>query len=267
MLLFFVEVAQQRVRLRRNRDVFTAGTVLPTGEPKMYVNASNNKQAGGFLETGVASDFPSCIANNGLDQIRIHLWHAFTFLSTMRNHARKCQKAPDEGPLSLVEAIARDRVPAFTRKTARARVLTTVEMPDGEPTTGLRAAMDKARKILPHLPAENLGRLQLDSRGRPVPDPNRDPTGEGSLVVPKLGGAMLSFEGLDRRRSGTRLPNTDRKVPAMRASRSLPGKRRTGPTATTTLISGLDEVHEALTLTTSSDRRNQCLGARWHLRT
>ncbi|MXW87452.1 MAG: hypothetical protein F4103_10025 [Boseongicola sp. SB0673_bin_14] len=106
-------------------------------------------------------------------------------------------KSPDEGPLSLVETIARNRVPAFTRATARSRVLTTVEMPDGEPVTGLRAAMDQAREILPHLPAENLGRLQLDSRGMPVLDPNPVPTGEGSWASPKLGGAMPSFEGMD----------------------------------------------------------------------
>ena len=107
-------------------------------------------------------------------------------------------KFPDEGPLSLVETIARNRIPAFTRKTGQSRVITTIEMPEGEPTAGLRAAIDEAREILPCLPGERLGKLRLDSAGQPVLDPEPVPTDQGSWVLPKWGGAMPSFENIDQ---------------------------------------------------------------------
>ena len=107
-------------------------------------------------------------------------------------------KFPDEGPLSLVELIARNRIPAFTRKTGQSRVITTVEMPEGEPTAGLRAAINEAREILPCLPGERLGKLQMNSAGRPVLDRKPVPVGQGSWVSPKWGGAMPSLEDIDR---------------------------------------------------------------------
>ena len=106
-------------------------------------------------------------------------------------------KFPQEAPLSLVEMISRNLVPAVARDTYEAKVLTTADLPEGEPTAGLRAAIDKARKILSRMPGECLGKLQLDGNSRPVLSLEPMETGEDSWVRPKPGGAMPAIEGMD----------------------------------------------------------------------
>ncbi len=106
-------------------------------------------------------------------------------------------KFPDEGPLSLVEMIARNRIPVFSRESHQHRTISTIEMPDGEPNAGLRAAIDRARDILPRLQPECLGRLQMDCKGQCVTTVEPVPIGQGSWVSPQQGGGMPSFEGID----------------------------------------------------------------------
>ncbi len=109
-------------------------------------------------------------------------------------------KFPQEAPLSLVEMISRNLVPAVARDTFEAKILTTADLPEGEPTAGLRAAIDKAREILPRMPGERLGKLQLDSRDAALALDSVEPVeSDGdSWFRPKLGGAMPAIEGMDR---------------------------------------------------------------------
>lgn len=106
-------------------------------------------------------------------------------------------KFPQEAPLSLVEMIARNLVSAVARDTYEAKILTTADLPTGEPTAGLRAAIDKAREILLRMPGERLGKLQLDDEAQPVLSLEPVETGGDSWVRPRPGGAMPAIEGMD----------------------------------------------------------------------
>ena len=79
-------------------------------------------------------------------------------------------KFPDEGPLSLVEMVARNRIPVFSRESHQSRTISTIEMPDGEPNAGLRAAIDMARDILPRLNPECLGNSSWTEPLAELPD-------------------------------------------------------------------------------------------------
>ena len=107
-------------------------------------------------------------------------------------------KFPQEAPLSLVEMISRNLVPAVARDTYEAKILTTADLPKGEPAAGLRAAIDKAREIPPRMPGERLGKLQLDSRSQPTLSLEPVETREDSWIRPRPGGAMPAIEGMDR---------------------------------------------------------------------
>lgn len=106
-------------------------------------------------------------------------------------------KFPQEAPLSLVEMISRNLVPAVARDTYEAKILTTADLPEGEPAAGLRAAIDKAREILPRMPGERLGKLQLDRRSQPMLSLEPVETREDSWIRPRPGGAMPAIEGMD----------------------------------------------------------------------
>lgn len=106
-------------------------------------------------------------------------------------------KSPLGAPLALIEAVSRNLPVAVARDMHEAQVLTTADLPDGEPTQGLRAAIDEAREILPRLPAACLGRLQLDGKGRAVTSREPVPMGEDSWVSPEPGGALPAPAGTD----------------------------------------------------------------------
>lgn len=106
-------------------------------------------------------------------------------------------KFPQEAPLSLVEMIVRNLVPAVARDTYEAKILTTADLPKGEPTAGLRVAVDKAREVLSRMPGERLGKLQLDGGAQPVLSLEPVETGGDFWVSPRPGGAMPAIEGMD----------------------------------------------------------------------
>ena len=106
-------------------------------------------------------------------------------------------KSQDFGPLALIDRISFNYTLATTKNRNQSRVVHTTEIPKGEPTEGLFAAIDKARLILPRLPESWLGKLQLSNKGQPVL--NKEPIAieGGSWIQPELGGALPTFEGID----------------------------------------------------------------------
>ncbi len=106
-------------------------------------------------------------------------------------------KLPEYGPLAIIENLSQNRVLTFSRNENQSSLLFTVDLPRGEPTRGLRVAINKARKLLPLIPASWLGKLQLCKNDRPVLDAEPVPTGEGSWVIPEQGGALPTFKGVD----------------------------------------------------------------------
>ncbi len=101
------------------------------------------------------------------------------------------------GPLALINRISFNYTLATTKNKNQSRVIHTAELPKGEPAEGLFAAIDKARLILPRLPESWLGKLQLSSKGQPVLEEEPVAIEGGSWILPELGEALPTFEGID----------------------------------------------------------------------
>ena len=106
-------------------------------------------------------------------------------------------KSEEISPLAIVERIARNRQPAFTRQVQQSELLTTIEVSTSEVTENLMDAMDLARDILFRLPGHCLGKLQIASSGHPVL--SREPVagGEDSWIRPQPGGTLPTLAGAD----------------------------------------------------------------------
>ena len=106
-------------------------------------------------------------------------------------------KSLDFGPLALVERISFNYLLATTKNKNPSTVIRTTEILKGESTEGLFAAIDKARLILPRFPELWLGKLQLNNKGQPILDKDLVATEGESWILPELGGALPTFEGID----------------------------------------------------------------------
>ncbi|MCY3674828.1 MAG: hypothetical protein OXG21_07660 [Rhodobacteraceae bacterium] len=106
-------------------------------------------------------------------------------------------KSVDFGPLAIVEKISFNRSLAMTNSINQSSIIHTTQPPKGEPTHGLLGAIDKARLILPRLSESCLGKLQLCNKGQPVLDKEPVEIKGGSWILPELGGALPTFEGID----------------------------------------------------------------------
>ncbi|MCY4184028.1 MAG: hypothetical protein OXC82_10295 [Rhodobacteraceae bacterium] len=105
-------------------------------------------------------------------------------------------KSQDFGPLALVERISFNRTLSITNNN-QSGIAHTTKPPKGEPTTGLIDAIDKARLILPRLSESWLGKLQLGSKGQPVLGEEPVAIEGETWILPELGGALPTFEGID----------------------------------------------------------------------
>lgn len=106
-------------------------------------------------------------------------------------------KSQDFGPLALVERISFNRTLSIPNYNNQSSLVHTTWPPKGEPAHGLIDAIDKARLILPRLSEAWLGKLQLCNKGQPVLDKEPVAIEGGSWILPELGGALPTFEGID----------------------------------------------------------------------
>ena len=128
----------------------------------------------------------------------VDLWMLDSYIMPLwRMACAAGSKSPDFGPLALIDRISFNYTLATRKNRNQSRVIHTTEIPKGEPTEGLFAAIDKARLILPRLPESWLGKLQLSNKGQPVLDKEPIAIEGGSWIQPELGGALPTFEGID----------------------------------------------------------------------
>ena len=99
-------------------------------------------------------------------------------------------------PFSLIEDISRNWHFTSRRKDPGDDLLLTTETPLEEVWTNLNDRIHEARVALRSVEPECYGRLEVDTRKRPVL--TREVTSGGHWVAPLLGGGMPSFEGIDR---------------------------------------------------------------------
>lgn len=104
-------------------------------------------------------------------------------------------KETDLNPFSTIESISLNWSMTVRRDDPADQLMLTVDVPLEEIGSGLRNAMREARLVLPDIPPEHYGRLQLDDVGRPVAA--REITPGGIWKAPVPGGALPAFADAD----------------------------------------------------------------------
>ena len=104
-------------------------------------------------------------------------------------------KRPDINPFSMVERMSRNWDIAVRRDDPGDRLVLATDMQLEEIGEGLDAICCEARATLEDVPPGSYGRLQVEDAGQPVTA--REITSGGTWMVPRRGGALPAFAGMD----------------------------------------------------------------------
>ena len=104
-------------------------------------------------------------------------------------------KRPDINPFSMVERISRNWDMAVRRDDPGDRLVLTTDMPLEEIGESLDAILCEVRATLEDVPPGSYGRPQVNHVGQPVTA--REVTSGGTWMVPRPGGALPAFAGMD----------------------------------------------------------------------